>query len=323
MNLKNLLFINLVYITEMESESQIDWSERPAWDKGQIHMIAGWRQWADGGSISSGLPQYLIETLGARKIGRIKPEGFYLYQTPVSQFLFRPRIKFEEGYRVEISTATNDVYWWDDGERALVIFIGDEPNVNVERYAAAFFEIVKTLHVERTVGLGGVYAMVPYDKDRTFSCSYSKRDMKNELAGYAVSFSNYEGGVSMGSYLVDLAENLDCEYFTLYGFVPMYDFAQLNQRVQNFNVEDDFRAWHDVLLRLNHMFKLQLNLTDLAARSAELTNQITAHMDELAVKHPQVPLKEYIAKVTADFVEKPFAKLDDVWEDALGDIFGD
>ena len=285
-----------------------------------MHMIAGWHQWADGGSISSGLPQYLIETLGARKIGRIKPDGFYLYQTPVSQFLFRPRVKFEDGYRVEMSSPTNDIYWWDNGEHGLVIFLGDEPNFNVERYAAAFFEIVGTLHVGRTVGLGGVYAMVPYDKDRTFSCTYSKRDMKAELAGYAVSFSNYEGGVSIGSYLVDMAEKLEHEYFTLYGFVPMYDFSQLNQRVQNFNIEDDFRAWHDVLLRLNHMFKMQLNLTDLAARSAELTTQITNHLDELATKHPQVPLKEYIAKVTTDFVEKPFAKLDDVWEDALGDI---
>lgn len=34
------------------------------------YMIAGWKpQWSDGGEISSGLPQYLVEKLGARKIG--------------------------------------------------------------------------------------------------------------------------------------------------------------------------------------------------------------------------------------------------------------
>jgi hypothetical protein len=29
-------------------------------------MIAGWHQWADAGSVSSGLPQYLIDHTDAR-----------------------------------------------------------------------------------------------------------------------------------------------------------------------------------------------------------------------------------------------------------------
>ncbi|HHX63874.1 MAG TPA: PAC2 family protein, partial [Chloroflexi bacterium] len=37
------------------------------------YMIAGWDQWADAGEISSGLPRYLIEHTGARKIGEIRP----------------------------------------------------------------------------------------------------------------------------------------------------------------------------------------------------------------------------------------------------------
>ena len=35
------------------------------------YMIAGWRQWADAGETSSGLPQYLIGQTKARKIGEI------------------------------------------------------------------------------------------------------------------------------------------------------------------------------------------------------------------------------------------------------------
>jgi hypothetical protein len=34
-------------------------------------------------------------------------------------------------------------------------------------------------------------------------------------------------------------------------------------------------------------------------------------------------VREYIAKVTADFEERHFDRLDDVWQDALGDIFKD
>jgi len=40
----------------------------------EIYMIVGWRQWADAGSISSGLPQYLIEQTDARRIGAIKSD---------------------------------------------------------------------------------------------------------------------------------------------------------------------------------------------------------------------------------------------------------
>ena len=39
------------------------------------YLIAGWkRQWPDGGEISGGLPQYLMEKLGARKIGEMGKE---------------------------------------------------------------------------------------------------------------------------------------------------------------------------------------------------------------------------------------------------------
>ena len=55
------------------------------WEKptaAEIYMITGWRQWADAGSISSALPEYLVELTAARKIGEIKPGPFYLFQIP-------------------------------------------------------------------------------------------------------------------------------------------------------------------------------------------------------------------------------------------------
>jgi proteasome assembly chaperone (PAC2) family protein len=302
--------------------SAIELYERPEAD--EIDMIAGWRQWADAGSVSSGLPEYLIETLGARKIGRIAPEGFYLFQTPVSQFLFRPQFKFEEGYRKEMSGHRNEVYYWQNGRRGLVIFIGDEPHMNVERYAEAFFELAKELKVKRIAATGGVYAIVPFDKDRTFSVTYALPRMKDELAEYAVTFSDYEGGVSIGSYLEDLAEQVNQEYFAMYAFVPAYDFSQFgNQRAQQVSIENDYKAWHDVMIRLNHMYKLGVDLTELTQKSDEVTAQIQTAIDELAKQLPHAPIKEWLAKLTADFVEMPFNKLDDVWEDALGDIFKD
>jgi len=289
----------------------------------ELYMIAGWRQWADAGSVSSGLPEYLIETLGAEKIGRIKPNGFYLFQTPVSQFLFRPQAKFEDGYCRQMVGPSNEVYYWQSGKKGLVIFLGDEPHMNAEEYAEAFFDLAQQLGVKRIAAVGGVYAVVPYDKDRGISCTYSMPRMKDEMAEYAVSFSDYEGGVSIGSYLEDRAEHVGQEYFAWYAFVPVYDCSQVSPRAQQVSIEDDYKAWYDLMIRLNHMFKLGIDLNDLSDKAEQTNEGVRESIEEMANQLPNVPVKEYIAKLTADFVEMPFNKLNDVWEDALGDIFKD
>ena len=61
-------------------------------------LIAGWHQWADAGAVSSGLPQYLVEWTDATKIGRIAPDGFYLFQIPGTHDLLRPVVRLNEGY---------------------------------------------------------------------------------------------------------------------------------------------------------------------------------------------------------------------------------
>ena len=100
----------------------------------EIFMIAGWHQWADAGAISSGLPQYLIDHTGARKIGDIKPDGFYLFQVPGTHHLLRPEIKLDEGYRQELASRTNEFFYTGNDRRGLLIFLGEEPHLNAEQY---------------------------------------------------------------------------------------------------------------------------------------------------------------------------------------------
>src|ERR1700694_2810830 len=263
----------------------LELTERPV--AKEVYMIAGWRQWADAGATSSALPQYLVEHLGARKIGRIKSGGFYLYQLPMTQHFLRPEVKFEEGYRKELKAPRNELYYAGDERKGLVIFLGDEPHLGAERYAEVFFNAAQELNVKRSVGLGGVYGGVPYDKDRQVSCSYSLQSMKEELSGYAVRFSNYEGGVSMGSDLTDMAEQVGMEYFTLYAFVPMYDFSQLVPRMQGISIDNDYKAWYDVMRRLNHMFGMDVDPSELRQTRHELLESMNTKIKELEQKMPQ------------------------------------
>ncbi len=288
----------------------------------EMYMIAGWRQWADAGATSSALPQYLVEKTEARKIGRIKSQGFYMFQVPGTHQFLRPEIKLEEGYIKELRSSKNELFYSGNERKGLVIFLGDEPHMNIERYAEAFFDAVQELGVKRVAVVGGVYGTVPYNKDRQVSCTYSLPGMKGELSEYAVRFSNYEGGASIGSYLADRAEHLGIEYFVYYAVVPMYDLSQLSSLLQGVRIENDFKAWYDLMRRFNHMFGLRLDLSDLERQSDELTASMTAEIDELEKKAPQSSIREYLDKLAADFDETPFMPLD-VWDRELGDLFKD
>jgi proteasome assembly chaperone (PAC2) family protein len=288
----------------------------------EIYMIAGWRQWADAGSVSSALPPYLVNLTHAEKIGEVKSDPFYVFQVPGTQALFRPEIKLDEGYTKELKEHKNEIHYAVCNGKGLVIISGDEPQLNVQRYAEVFFGIAKELRVQRVVAVGGIYAAVPYDKDRQMSCTYSLKTMKAELERYAVRFSSYEGGVSIGSYLASKAEKMGMEYVGLYAFVPMYDLTSLVPNLAAVGIDEDYKAWNDLTRRLNHMFNLGLDLSDLEKQSEKLISSMAARIDELEKKMPQARIKEFLKKFDDEFTEMSFAPMD-VWEDGLKDLFGE
>ncbi len=289
----------------------------------ESYLIAGWRQWADAGDVSSGLPQYLIDQTGAQKIGQIRSDSFYLFQVPATQHFLRPEIKLQEGYRAEMRSRKNEVYYTGNERKGLYVFLGDEPHLNVERYAEVFFNLAQTLKVKRIVALGGVYAAVPYDKDRQISCTFSLPEMRKELSEYAVRFSSYEGGATIGLYLADRAEPLGIQYLDLYAMVPLYDLSELAPAAEQIMVSNDYKAWYDLMRRINYMLKLGLDLSDLEQKSNALTRSIAKQIQAIENKVSQAKLEEYLAKVNAAFTELSFLPLDDAWETGLSDILKD
>src|SRR5512143_4059682 len=93
----------------------VDLWERPRSE--EMFMIAGWRQWADAGSVSSGLPSYLVQQTDAKQIGSSRPDGFYLFQVPGTHDLVRPVVKFDEGYPEWLQSQENDLFYAGDEQR--------------------------------------------------------------------------------------------------------------------------------------------------------------------------------------------------------------
>jgi proteasome assembly chaperone (PAC2) family protein len=298
----------------------VDLWEKPASGK---YLIAGWHQWADAGDISSGLPQYLVEQAQARKIGQIKPDSFYLFQIPGTHHLLRPVVKLEEGYAQRLEPQKNEFFYSGDGGPDFLIFLGQEPHRNEERYAAAFFDAVEELGVKRVAAVAGVYGAMPYDRDRNISCVYSHPGMKDELNKYAVKFSDYEGGATISMYLAHMAQARGIQFFRFCAFVPSYDFSKLSTLVQPVSIEKDFKAWYDLMIRLDHMFGLAVDLSDLERQSDKLISEWNSKIAQVARAMPQLEVKDYMEKVNDEFSEMSFEPLSDVWEEALGDLFDD
>ncbi len=286
-------------------------------------LIAGWRQWADAGSISSELPLYLIEQTGAQKVGELKPYGFYLFQVPGTHGMFRPMIHLQEGYRQTLQRNRNEFYYTGDAENGLFIFIGDEPQINVERYVEAFGHACQLLGVRRVVSVGGVYGAMPFNRERQISCLYSLPQMKEALAETAVQFSNYEGGATIGAYLVDHAETLGLEWVDLYAFVPAYNFSPNNLEPQLLSIESDYKAWYDLMRRINHLCQLSLDLSDLQRRSERLLRGMEEKINALEQEMPQLNVREFLAELEETFTEQPFVPLGDVWAAELDNLFRD
>jgi predicted ATP-grasp superfamily ATP-dependent carboligase len=297
----------------------VDLWERPQAE--EIYMIAGWRQWADAGSISSGLPQYLVQQTNAHQIGKIRPDGFYLFQIPGTHDLVRPVVEFEKGYPKSLESRDNLLYYAGDERRGIVFFMGDEPHLDADRYVAAILNAADLLNVKRIISFGGVYGELPYDKERMVSAIYSLPFMLEEIESLGVNVSDYHGGASIGSYLCRRAGERNKEFVGFYAFVPTYDFSKVSEVSNTIRLENDFMAWLGVMRRVNYMLKLNLDLRDLEKRSAKLVKLVDDKVEELDSLAPQLGIRDYMSRLSESFEEMPFYPLDEVWENELRRLF--
>ena len=298
--------------------NDLDLWEKP--EAQEIFLICGWRQWADAGSVSSGLVSYLIQKNHARPIGQIRPDGFYMFQIPGTHDLVRPEIKLREGYPEFLNVPQNEFFYYGNEKQGLVLFLGDEPHLDAERYSSAFLDAAKILNVKRIVGLGGVYGELPYEKERMVSAIYSLPHMKDEINQYAVNLSNYHGGSSIESYLCKRAGENSLEFTAFYAFVPNYDFSSLAQVDKSIRIENDFMAWLGIMRRIIHMLQLDFDLADLEGKSQHLIDLMDTEIDEIQ-KSMNVGVQGYLAKLSEDFDEKTFTPQDIFWEEKLKGLF--
>ena len=290
------------------------------------YLIAGWRrQWSDGGSISSGLPRYLINKLNAKEIGQLGEEvsrQCYPFQVPGTHDVYRPRVAYQDGLPTQDMHRRN--YFYDAGN-GLIVFIGEEPWFRIDIYAQAFFQAVRELGVQQTVAVEGYNGAAPPDLERNVSCIYSQPRMKEELEKYGLRFSNYgsqgRNGPTIGMALNSIAhdEHPDLDVFRLGAMAPMYPFMSTNN--DPVGIARDHRAYYAIMKRLKSMFKLDIDLAELLSLGEAESNQLQETLDRIGSSNSKA--KEIIDRARADYVVTPFEEsvdLDPNLDKTLSDI---
>ncbi len=260
------------------------------------YMIAGFTQWANAGNVSSGIPEYLIEKLGARKLGRIKKGNFYLFQLPGSHFMFRPPVRYVEGFEESYQEEPiNDFHYAEIGDKGLVIFIGTEPNQHEDIYINTLLDGAKELGVKRIIVPEGVGGEVPFDKERLVSCTYSLEQLKEELKSYALTFSNYDRNATIGMVIDHYSKKRGLESVRMSARTPSYEIPLA--------LSADKRAIYDILRRIRYMFGIKLDLSDLEKETKQQNSDFKDALKRLYIGNPELEtqITTYLEQVEEGF----------------------
>src|SRR5919199_1183577 len=129
-------------------------------------LVLAFSGWMDGGDVSTGTVRRLVDLLGARRIAEIDPEPFYLYNFPGSMeltALFRPHIEIEDGLVKALDMPGNTFYCHEPAN--LVLFIGKEPNLRWQTFAACVLELARRVGVRRILFVGSFGGAVPHTRE--------------------------------------------------------------------------------------------------------------------------------------------------------------
>ncbi len=227
-------------------------------------LVLAFSGWMDGGDVSTGTVQRLVDLLGARPIAHIDPEPFYIYNFPGPMevaALFRPEVKIEDGLVVSLDMPRNTFYCHE--EPNLVLFLGKEPNLRWVSFGDCVLEMARRTGVRRMLFVGSFGGSVPHSREPRLYVSCSDPRLFPEMERYGLRRTDYEGPGSFMSYLLNRAPSAGLEMVSLVAEIPGYLQGRNPMSIEA------------VTRRLAKIFQLPLDLGELRAESTEWEMQVS------------------------------------------------
>lgn len=194
---------------------------RPTLERGTLVLaLAGWM---DGGDVSTGTVNRLVQLLGATPMAQIDPEPFYILSFPGSMetaALFRPLVEVEEGVVKSVEMPINTFYAHDPAN--LAFFVGKEPNLRWRAFGECIFSVARQTGIQRIVFVGSFGGSVPHTRQPRLFVSCSDPARLPEMYRYGLRPSTYKGPGSFTNYLMAKADTEGLEMVSLVAEIPSY-----------------------------------------------------------------------------------------------------
>ena len=230
--------------------------------------------WMDGGLVSTGTVNHLMQGRGLVEVAHINPAGFYIDSFPGSMevaALFRPHVKYRKGLVKKFEMPSNE--FKADVAANIAFFVGKEPNLNWPAFADCIFEVVGKLGVKRIIFMGSFGGSVPHTREPRLFGSVSEKRLLPLLKQHALRPTDYEGPGSFATYLLALSPKHGVEMMSLTAEIPGY-----LQGANPLSIEA-------VTRRLGAILELPVDLARLRGASTEWEMQVSeavAKDDDLA-----------------------------------------
>jgi proteasome assembly chaperone (PAC2) family protein len=232
-------------------------------------LVLAFSGWMDGGNVSTGTVERLVDLLAAKSIAEIDPEPFYLYNVPGPMeiaTLFRPHVEIEDGQIKAVRMPENVFYVHAPAN--LVLFVGKEPNLRWRAFGECVLEFAQQLGVTRILFVGSFGGSVPHTREPRLFITCSDPQLLPEMEKYGLRRTAYSGPGSFTSYLMTQARPAGLQMASLVAEIPSY-----LQGANPLSIEA-------VTRRLAKILKLPLDLASLRAASTEWELDVSNAIDQ-------------------------------------------
>ncbi len=225
--------------------------------------------WMDGGLVSTGTVQRIMDGRNLLEIGRIEPDPFYIFNFPGSMeiaALFRPEVKVEQGLVTEFEMPMNTFHC--DSSANMAFFLGKEPNLRWQEFADCIFTVAERIGVSRIIFMGSFGGTVPHTREPRMYGAASHPHLARQLEEYGMRLSDYEGPAGIANLLLSQAPQHGIEMLSLVAEIPGY-----LQGINPMSIEA-------VTRRLAMILNQPVDLDSLRAASNEWELKVTEAVEE-------------------------------------------
>ncbi len=232
-------------------------------------MLVAFAGWPDAAEAATRAVRFLVRKLRAKRFAEIDPEEFYDF-THV-----RPHSRVNRRGERIIRWPQNDLYYYSpkDESRALLLFMGTEPNLKWRTYSNILTTVAQRHEVGLIVSLGALLDAVPHTREPRVTGGASSHELTQKAEWLGIKNSGYQGPTGIHTAFTDACTRAGMTHASIWGHCPHY-----------VNTSPDPKVSHALLTRLRSLIDIDVDLEELHIAGSAYQEEVT----KVIAKQPDV-----------------------------------